>query len=118
MDQDGPDMTRHDQTLQTEALFFLAALLALFTDVLAYDDNLTGNSSEAAFVSLGLCLYSSQLTLLMVCTDTACSSNEAAMKQQSPVFECRMLTLRCAVPESYSRESLKKLIELNCAKAG
>eukprot|EP00435_Cladocopium_sp_Y103_P074799 s114_g51.t1 len=53
------------------ALFFLAALLALFTDVLAYD-NLTGNSSEAAFV--------------------------------------------CAVPESYSRESLKKLIELNCAK--
>lgn len=57
MDQDGPGWTGTDQAMwaiATEALFFLAALLALFTDVLAYDDNLTGNSSEAAFVSLGL----------------------------------------------------------------
>ena len=27
-------------------------------------------------------------------------------------------TLRCNVPESYSRESMKRLIRLNCDKAG
>ena len=54
VDQDGPGWTKPWELLETEARFFLAALLALFTDVLAYDDNLTGNSSEAAFVSLGL----------------------------------------------------------------